>query len=309
MKTLVSGSTAYDLLLGYEGVFADGLDSKAVDDLSMAFVTPYFAKHHGGTGANIAWGLQLLGEESLLVSTVGKDGGEYIALLEDRGVSTSYVEKLAEHMTATAIIATDDRENQIIFFHPGADAHGSLPDLSADRDDLFYAIVSPRNQTLMMEMLGWCNEFGVPCIFDPGQQLMSFSDDDLSRAIDLCTGVIGNEHEWNLLTERLNTTEGDLLKCVEYIIVTKGDKGLTIFTQDDVIEIAGCKADRVINPTGAGDALRAGFLKGLSSGLSLRDAGRLGAAMGSFVVEIEGTLLESLDMDILDQRMKDAYGE
>ncbi|MDA1208700.1 MAG: carbohydrate kinase family protein [bacterium] len=308
MKTLVSGSMAYDLLLGYEGAFADGLDAKAADDLSMAFVTPYFAKHHGGTGVNIAWSLRLLGGDPLLVSTVGKDGGAYTALIEERGINTGYIEQLDDHMTATAIIGTDNRENQIIFFHPGADAHGSLPDLSQDRDDLSYAIVSPRNQTLMMEMLRWCHEYGVPCLFDPGQQMMAFSDDDLERAVDLCTGVIGNEHEWNLLTERLNTTEGDLLKRVEYIVVTKGDKGLTIYTQDDEINIAGCKAEKVINPTGAGDALRAGLLKGLSSGWSLRDAGRLGAAMGSFVVEIEGTLLETLDEGILEERLKNAYG-
>lgn len=308
-RILVTGSVAYDLLLTYDGSFTDAINPEALDTLSVGYVTPHFAKHHGGTGANISWGLSLLGQNPLLVATVGKDGGSYLALLEERGVKIDHIETLEDAFTSTAIIGTDDLEHQIIFYHPGADSKGTWPDLAQDRDDLEYAIVSPRDATVMMQALAWCEEFGVKAIFDPGQQVMSFTKDTLMRAIGHSQGVIANSYEWSVITETLSTTEGELLKHVPFIVVTRGEKGAEIFTQDDVIQVPACTAEQVRNPTGAGDALRAGLLTGLSNGWSLQDAVRLGAAMGSYAVETEGTLMDSLDIDHLRERARTAYGE
>ncbi|PIQ76851.1 hypothetical protein COU78_00950 [Candidatus Peregrinibacteria bacterium CG10_big_fil_rev_8_21_14_0_10_49_24] len=308
-RILVTGSVAYDLLLTYDGSFTDALNPEALDSLSVGYVTPHFAKHHGGTGANIAWGLSLLGQNPLLVATVGSDGGAYLSLLEERGVRTNNIQQLNDAFTSTAIIGTDDLEHQIIFYHPGADAKGVWPDLADDRDDIEYAIVSPRDATVMMNALAWCDEFGVKALFDPGQQVMSFSADTLMRAIGHSQGIIANMFEWSVITETLNTTEGDLLQYVPFIVVTRGEKGAQIFTKEDAMDVPACTAERVVNPTGAGDALRAGLLTGLSNGWSLQDSVRLGAAMGSFAVESEGTLLDSLDMDHLHERVRAAYGE
>ena len=307
-RILVTGSVAYDLLLTHDGSFTDAIDPNALDSFSVGYLAPHFARHHGGTGANIAWNLKLLGQDPLLVSTVGSDGGAYTALLEERGISTSHVEQREDSFTATAIIGTDDQEHQISFFHPGADAKGMWPNLSDERDDLSYAIVSPRDATLMMQALEWCDEYGVKVIFDPGQQVMSFGEDAMMRAIEHSQGIIANGYEWSVITERLSMTEGDLLKHVPLIVVTRGEEGLEIFTEKEHIAIPACKADAVVNPTGAGDALRAGLLTGLSEGWSLQDSGRLGAAMGSYAVEEEGTLIDSLDMDALKQRVVEAYG-
>lgn len=308
-RILVTGSVAYDLLLTYDGSFSDAIDPNALDTLSLGFVTPHFARHHGGTGANISWNLSMLGQDPLLVATVGSDGGQYLALLEERGVSTANIEQLDDAFTSTAIIGTDDREHQITFYHPGADAKGTWPNLSEERDNLAYAIVSPRDATVMIDALRWCDEYGVKALFDPGQQVMAFGEDALMRGIEHSQGVVANGYEWGVITERLNATEGDLLKHVPFIIVTRGEDGLEIFTQDDAIKIPACAAEKVINPTGAGDALRAGLLTGLAAGWSLQDAGRLGAAMGSFAVEYEGTLIDSLDVGHLRERARIAYGE
>lgn len=308
MSVLVSGSTAYDVLLGYDGSFADAIDPASIENLSVSFFSPHFKKHHGGTGANIAWGLKLLGQDPILVSSVGSDGGEYLALFEDRGMRTEFVEKIDSHVTATAIIGTDSGERQIAFFHPGADGFGTLPDLSPVRDDCSWAIISPRNAKLMSECAQWCKEFGVPYIFDPGQQIPALGDDVLRRMLEESAGLIVNKYEWQLVSERLSLSLEEALEITEFVIVTKGSDGLDLNTRESSLPLVACRAEQVVNPTGAGDATRSGLLTGLSLGWSLEDAGKLGSAMGSFAVEIEGTLLDYLDMDILRSRAKATYG-
>ncbi len=309
MKILVTGSTAYDVFLGYDGSYADAIDPSALDALSVSFFSPHYAKHHGGTAANIAWNLNLLGGDPLTVSTVGSDGGEYKALLEDRGITTRYVDQLEGHVTATAIIGTDTTERQIAFFHPGADAHGGFPDLNDERDDLSHAIISPRNAVLMMEAARWCSEYGVPYLFDPGQQVITLSDDELRFGVEHSFGVIANEYEWGLISKRLDMNEEQALTKTSMVIVTQGENGVTCFSTDGAHNIGGCKAEKVINPTGAGDAFRAGLLYGLSNNWNKTDSLRLGNAMGSFAVEIEGTLLDTIDRDQVWSRCEQTYGE
>ena len=308
-KLLITGSIAYDLLLNYDGSFTDGIDPSSLDSMSLAFVTPHFERHYGGTGSNIAYNLQLLGGDPILVSSVGDDGDEYLSLLSNKGIDVSYIDRVTGKMTATAILATDTSERHIIFFHPGADAAGKWPDLSSQKEDISYAIVSPRDASLMMKAIDWCCENEIPVIFDPGQQLLSFGDDELKRGIDNCNALIVNSYEWNSIADRLNTSEQDIINQLDFLVITMGEDGLRIITKEEEIKIPACKAGSVINPTGAGDALRSGLLFGLDSGWSFKDIGRLGAAMGSFAVEQRGTLLKNLDIDALKSRAKSAYGE
>ncbi len=309
MKILVTGSIAYDLLLHYEGSFPDSIDPQSLQSLSLAFVTPRFARHHGGTGANIAWNLKLLNQDPLLAGTVGNDGGAYLALLKERGIGTEYVQQVASHVTSTAIVATDNQEHQITFYHPGADAHGTWPDLADRREELVCAIVSPRDAQAMEQAMQWCETYKLPYIFDPGQQVQSFGDQELMRAIQSSAGVITNAYEWSLLSARTSLSTDAILEHVPFLVITYGEQGLTIFTKKSPIVIPPCKPDRVVNPTGAGDALRAGFLTGLGAGWDLAQCGRLGASLASFVVEQEGTLLDHLDMNDVLSRAEVAYGE
>lgn len=314
-RILITGSIAYDLLLSYEGSFADALKQKSIDRLSVSFFAPHLKRHHGGTGSNVAWNLRLLGGDPLLVGTVGTDGGSYCALMEERGIHTKYVERRADSITATAIIGTDNGERQIAFFHPGADALGTWPTaaLSDDRDDIAWAIVGARNPVLMMEAVRWCGKAGLPLLFDPAQQIIALSKDELRSAVALSRGVICNEYEWSVLSERTGMQAKDVLKTAEFLIVTLGDKGVELYEnakskkQKEII--GACIPDQVVNPTGAGDTFRAGLLFGLEKKWNLIDCCRLGAAMGSKVVEIEGTLLEDLDVGDVQQRVRQTYGK
>lgn len=308
-KILVTGSMAYDQLLNYDGVFRDGIDAQATEALSMAFVTSHMTKHHGGTGANIAWMLKLLEQDPYLVATVGHDGASYVTLLDARDICVDGIELLVDHLSSTAIVATDSHSGQVIFYHPGADSHGSWPDLSDKKDEFSYAIVSPRDANMMIQAARWSHAQGVPLIFDPGQQMLALSDDDLRTGIASSMAVIVNEYEWGLLSDRMTCDEQQLLHQVEMLIITRGADGVSVYTREQAYDIPACPIPVVMNPTGAGDAFRAGLLAGLNADWSVTDAARLGCSAASFVVEQDGTLLEKLELGTVFKRAEEAYGE
>jgi len=308
-RILITGSIAYDLLLASDGSFADALKASALEKLSVSFLTPHFKRHHGGTAANISWNVKLLGGDPLLVGTVGEDGGSYTALLRERGIDTRHVAALKDYVTATAIIATDSRERQIAFFHPGADAAGTWPDLVEEREEIAWAIVSARDVHMMIAAIDWCARQKIPLLFDPGQQVHSFGNDELTRAIAHASAVVVNEYESQLLQQRLAATEQELAKRIPLFIVTLGEKGFMLYDDGKKSVFPACAPDQVVNPTGAGDAFRGGLLTGLTSGWSKQHAAMLGASLGSFVVEQEGTLLHQLDREEVWRRAKEAYGQ
>lgn len=309
-KVLITGSIAFDLLLHCETSFADILQGSALDELSVSFVAPHFERHHGGTGANIAWTLTLLGGDPLLVGTVGEDGGSYLALLKERGIDVRHVAQLQGKATATAIISTDDHERQIAFYHPGADAAGSWPDLADEREDIAWVSVSARDIRLMVEAIAWCEAQKLPFLFDPGQQVLSFSDAELQRAVKSASGIVVNAFEMLLLSERLRQSEEDIAKTVPFLIITHGEKGFALSWERGARTqfFPACQAEHVVNPTGAGDAFRSGLLRGLVAGWELPQAAMLGSSVASFVVEQRGTLLDRLDLDAVRERAQEAYG-
>lgn len=308
-KILITGSIAYDLLLASDGSFVDALKANALEELSVSFVTPHFKRHHGGTAANIAWNVHLLGATPLLVSTIGDDGAPYMALLREQGIAVDHVEVICGHATATAIIATDSGERQISFFHPGADGLGTWPDLADEREEIAWAIVSARDVKMMIAAIDWCARQKIPLLFDPGQQVHSFGDDELKRAVAHASAVVVNEYESQLLRQRLKASEQELAQRISLFIVTLGEKGFILYDGGKKSVFPACTPDRVVNPTGAGDAFRGGLLTGLTSGWSKEHAAMLGASLGSFVVEQEGTLLHALDREETERRVKEAYGE
>ncbi|MBI2636179.1 carbohydrate kinase family protein [Candidatus Peregrinibacteria bacterium] len=311
MKILVTGSIAYDVLLQYDGSFKDAISANDLDSLSVSFFSPHYARHHGGTASNIAWNLRLLNQEPLLVGTVGRDGGEYIVLLEERGISCNRVETLDKHVTATAIIGTDSDERQIAFFHPGADAHGAWPaDMADDREEIAWGIVGPRNASLMVKAGRWCVAQKIPWIFDPGQQIIALSADELAAAVKTSDGVVVNAYEWSLLSGKIGAPVDAFLKMNPLLVITHGEDGLTIHSEKEgAIVLPACAAEHTVNPTGAGDALRAGFMAGLSAGWPLKQCGMLGASAASFVVEQEGPLVDFLDLNDVLGRAEVTYGE
>lgn len=308
MKFLVNGSVAFDLLLSHEGSFLSGIDPKNLDRLSVNYLAQGFKRHHGGVAANIGWNLALLGHEPVLLAAVGHDGDDYLKLLKSKGVDVSHIETVSDAITATAVIATDLDERQISFFHPGADASGTLPDFSSLKD-VSFAIMGPRNPMLMLEGAERCKKASIPFLFDPGQLVHAFGQDEFRRAITGSRGLVVNEYEWGLASGKLGWKEDEVVAACGLLIETLGDKGIRFVTTDGELIVPACAPTRVVNPTGAGDAARAGFLIGLASGWSLRDTGRLAAVLGCLLVEQEGTLLDALDRAMIQKRAKENYGE
>lgn len=307
MRFLINGSIAYDLLLSHDGSFLSGIDPANLQNLSVNYLAQGFVRHHGGTAANIGWHLALLGNTPVLSGAVGEDGAQYLELLASKGVDVSQVESRSDALTATALIATDSSERQISFFHPGADGLASFPDVL--EKGFAYAIMSPRNPVLMLKGAEVCAEHGVPYLFDPGQVIHAFGKDELRRVVSRSAGLVVNEYEWGLASQIMEWKEDDVLQACGMLIVTLGEKGIKLVTRDGETVVGGCTAAAVVNPTGAGDAARAGLLHGLAAGWSVKHTGRLAAILGSLVVAQAGTLLPSLDMATIQKKALENYGE
>ncbi len=306
---LVTGSIAYDTLLSYDGSFADGIEVDKLDELSVGYVTRHLVKHHGGTAANIAWNFALLKQPVKVFGSIGHDGDEYLKRLKERGVDTSLVTQRPEHVTPTAIIGTDSSECQITFYHPGADLETEPPNIASMKDEVSYVLVSPHSVTSMEQTSRLCREHSIPYIFDPGQQSLQFARDDLRRMVHGSNAVIANAYEWALLRDALKWTVNEVLEYTGLLVVTQGEHGLNVQTNEQSVVVKAVTADKLVNPTGAGDALRAGFVTGLAKGWDVQDAARLGAALASFVVEQEGPQLESFDIKKLYEKAEGVYGE
>ncbi len=308
MRFLVNGSIAYDVLLQYDGSFAEVIHAADLEKLSVSFYAPGYQRFPGGTGANIAWYLRILKQDVSLIGSVGKDGDEYLSMLKKAGVDVKFVDRNQDAVTATAMIGTDTHERQIAFFHPGADAVGTLPD-SFKKGMFHHAIVSPRNPQLNLDLASRLERDGVPYFFDPGQVAHAFGKDEFRRAIKASKGLIVNEFEWGITQEKTEWTQKDIVEACGLLVMTRGEEGLIIADRLQEHGIAAAKPTKFTNPTGAGDALRAGLMAGMGAGWSLEDSGRLGAVMGSFAVECMGTLAMDLSIKQIAERFELTYGK
>lgn len=308
-QILVTGTIAQDHLFQYSSGFLEELrEATQQEVLSISFQPYQYVKKNGGTGANISWNVALLGAKPMLVGNIGSDGLDYKKLLEERGIDTRYIEVKQTANTATGFCCTDRHGHQIWFFYRGADAVGGWPDLPLE-PKVSYTIMGARHHPIMLEGLEWCKKNNIPVLFDPGQEIMRFTPDELKRAIELSTGIIMNEFEWGIFGGRIKMTAAEVAEKCEYLIVTRGEAGHTIYTKDGAQSYPRCNCDKPVDPTGAGDAFRAGLITGLTNGWSLEHASKLGAAIASLVVEHDGTLLPALDRTLLQKRVQDAYGE
>lgn len=309
MKTLITGAIAYDVLLGFEGSYADVIKPEELDRLAVSFFSPHCQERLGGCGGNIAWNLKLLDGDPLLVGVVGEDGDAYLDAFTEKGISTEWIARVDGKKTATAIIGTDSSERQISFFHPGADVGTEWPELSAVSPSLGHAIVSPRDVSMMTAAMELCSTQGIPVIFDPGQQVHMFSADEMERMVRMSAGVVVNEYEWSIVQDRLNCTEENFQMFAPLLVITQAEHGVVAFDSSGAINVPACTPDRVVNPTGAGDAFRSGLLYGLQSDWPLLHCLRLGCSMGSFAVESEGTQIEHVEAAEIFTRSESTYAE
>jgi len=308
MPVLVSGSVAIDHIMVFRGRFKDLILPQHVHALNVAFHVPELRHTWGGCAANIAYHLRLLGEEPLVLATVGSDFAAYAAWLDRHGIRRDWIRPLPGEATAGAYITTDLDDNQITGFHPGAmeRAHEvRIEDVSVPYD---FGIVSPNGKRAMVEHARALKARGVPTIVDPGQGLPILERDELVEMIEGASVYIVNDYEWSLTLDR-SGLDGDAVAArAGAVIVTQGERGSLLRRAGDVVEIPSVAAESVVDPTGAGDAYRAGLLYGLARGMPLERAARIGSLLGALQVAHPGTQNLSLDLASFRARFEREFG-
>ena len=307
-KALICGSAAFDTIMVFEGRFREHILPEQIHILNVAFLVPQLRREFGGCAGNIAYNLSLLGDPAVPMATVGRDFAPYRDWMQRIGLPLEHVRVIDSELTAQAFITTDWDDNQITAFHPGAMQHAHLNQV-VDAEDVVIGIVAPDGRQGMIEHAEQFATLGIPFIFDPGQGLPMFEAADLDRFIEQANWVAVNDYEWQLLQQKTGWTVRDLTLRVEALIVTRGPKGSTIYTQDGEFEIPCAKTSAVIDPTGCGDAYRAGLLHGLLHNLDYEISGRIAAVMGALKIESRGTQNHRATAAEIERRLAESFGD
>ena len=290
MTVVCTGSIAYDYLMTYPGHFKDHFLAEHLDTISLSFLVDTMVRQRGGTAPNIAYTMALLGERPCLVGTVGEDFGDYRSWLESTGVDTTFVKVIPDKFTASFFANTDLANNQICSFYTGAMAHAaeiSLKELIDYQPE--FVIVSANDPAAMDMYVMECKELGISCIYDPGQQLARSSAEDLRRGAENASSLFVNEYEYQLLQKHTGLTEADIVKGVEYLVVTLGENGSSIIAGDEKVIVESVQPEKIADPTGVGDAFRAGFLRAYRLGLRWETCGQMGSLAATCCLEQIGT--------------------
>jgi adenosine kinase len=308
MKILVSGSLAYDRIMNFPGKFSEHILPEKIHNLNISFPLETCTDNFGGTAGNIAYNLALLDERPVVLATVGSDFGPYRVWMDKHNIDSSMIKVISEEKTSFCYIMTDCSDNQITAFYPGAMKYpGNKPGNEFANDAL--AIIAPGCMESMKEYADFYRENNIPYIYDPGQQITVLSDRDLLHGISGAKVFISNNYELGMVMQKTGLNENDLLKEAEILITTLGDKGCTIKTKEAVYNIPPAKPENTSDPTGAGDAFRAGLIKGLAQGLPLDMVGRLAATIAVYTVEKYGTQTHAFTLDELKERYKQNFGQ
>ncbi len=307
MTSLICGSLAFDTIMSFHGRFSEALLADQLHKINVAFLVPGIRREYGGCAGNIAYNLKLLGGDPLIMATLGQDGAPYLERLGKLGIGTRCIRSYDNAYTAQAFITTDADNNQITAFHPGAMSN-SHHNKVGDAGGVKLAIIAPDGREGMVEHARDCAALGIPFIFDPGQGLPMFSGEELKEFIELATYVAVNDYEAELLTERTGLTLTEISQRVSALVVTRGEQGAEIFTASGKVDIPVVKVDQVVDPTGCGDAFRAGMLFGLTRDMDWLTIGRLASLMGALKIESQGGQNHTPTVEHIEQRFQQEFG-
>ena len=307
MKTLITGSIAYDTIMVFPDRFRNHLLPDQLHILNVCFLTPEMRREFGGTAGNIAYNLKQLGGDPLVMATVGEDIEPYLYRLQRLGIDATGLRKVAGQFTAQAFITTDLDDNQITAFHPGAMNHAHENHIDASLG-AGLAIVAPDGKEGMLQHARECARHRVPFLFDPGQGLPMFSRDELQEFVHLADYVAVNDYEGKMLEEKSGRALVDLAREVKALVLTLGAQGSRIYADGETHEIPAAPAERVVDPTGCGDAYRAGLLYGLAEGWDWPRIGRLGAVLGAIKIASRGAQNHRVERRLIEARYRAAFG-
>ena len=308
-KVLIGGSIAYDNIMDFPGLFKDHILPEKISTLNVSFLVESLKKVRGGTAPNIAYNLALVGEKPSIFGTAGKDFPEYRDWLNSKGVETKYIRILEDDYTANCFITTDLSNNQITGFYPGAMARDTEISIKGiDLSGVSMVIVAPTEPTAMIKWAQECQELNVPYLFDPGMQIPRLSGQDLIKGILGAKIAIFNEYEYNLMVEKTALSREEILNCVDLLVETLGARGSNLWTRKERVHVPAARPTEVIDPTGAGDAYRAGLLKGYFEDARLEVIGRYASISAVYAVEHKGGSGHSYTIEEFNKRYKENYG-
>ena len=303
MSVLICGSLAFDTITNFHGRFAQQILPEQVHILNVSFLVPRLRREFGGCAGNIAYTLRLLGGQPLVMAALGNDGAEYRERLRGWGLDTSLVHVADDTYTAQAIIITDEANNQITAFHPGAMQQAHLTAVPEDRSDIELAIIAPDGREAMLRHADQLARAGIAFVFDPGQGLPMFDGDELRRFTAQASWIAVNDYEGRMLCERLGRSLAELSRepHLRGVIVTLGSDGCELWQRGERTHVAGVPAATVVDPTGCGDAFRGALLHGLSQGWTLERCVALGNRVGAIKIAEQGGQNHRLPAGFLDQ--------
>jgi len=310
MSILVCGSMAYDNIMVFGDRFKNHILPEQIHILNVSFLVPELRRDFGGCAGNIAYNLSLLGSDPLIVATVGDDAGDYRKRLDELGLSQEYVRHVPETFTAQAFITTDTDDNQITAFHPGAMLFSHQNDVRAAKGGRArLAIVAPDGREGMLRHAEGLAEIAVPFMFDPGQALPILSGEDLLHCLNLARYCTVNDYEARLMCDKTGQDIESLAAMVEAFVVTLGGEGSRIYAGGERIDVPAVPAAALVDPTGCGDAYRAGLLHGIEQGWSWLSCGRLASVMGALKIGHRGGQSHYLGRAEIEAAFQVAFGE
>jgi len=307
MRTLICGSIAYDNIMVFPDHFKNHILPEKIHVLNVAFLVPEMRREFGGCAGNIAYNLKMLGGEPVMMATVGDDYAPYAARLEQLNMAQSHVQHVPDTFTAQAFITTDLADNQITAFHPGAMNFSHLNSVK-DTRDIRLGIIAPDGRDGMMQHAREFHEAGISFVFDPGQGLPMYNGEELLDFIDKADYIAVNDYEGQLLQDRTGHSLESLANKAKALIVTLGAQGSIIYADGKQFKIPCVKPKEIVDPTGCGDAYRAGLLYGIINNLDWQTTGQLGSLMGALKIAQRGGQNHRFSRDEIDQYYFENFG-
>jgi len=307
MTALICGSFAYDTIMVFPDRFKEHILPEKVHILNVSFMVPTMRREFGGCAGNIAYNLHLLEGDGLAMGTVGQDFYPYANWMTSCGMSQKFIKQIENEYTAQAFITTDLDDNQITAFHPGA-MNSAHQNIVPTDNSITLAVISPDGKDGMVQHAQQCFDADIPFIFDPGQGMPMFDGDELNKFIQQAKYVCVNDYESQLLQERTGLSIQKIAEQVDAIIVTRGGEGSIIYAQGESIEIPAVQANKVLDPTGCGDAYRGGLIYGLMNEFDWQVTGRIAALMGAIKVAHDGTQNHKFTLDEFKAKYQQEFG-
>ena len=309
MNIIITGSIAFDYLMTFPGHFQEHILPDQLERISLSFLVDRLTRLPGGVAANIAYTLALLGEHPKIMATVGPDYAEHAQWLAERGVDISLLKTIPELFTASFFVNTDRANAQIASFYPGAMQRAA--DLSfkqlESKPDL--AMISPNEPGAMITYCKECAELGIDYFFDPSQQIVRLSGPELLEGISTARALFCNDYEFGLIAEKTGENTDTLLESLEFIVITKGEAGTDLITQDAAYGIPAVMTETIVDPTGVGDSFRGGFLKGWAHQLPLPICAEMGAVAAAYCLETEGPQAHTFDWPGFIKRYREHFDD